>query len=153
MKMFLFQSCGHCLLFQIFWHIEYSTLTVVKNPPANSGGTGSIPGWGRSSGEGNGNLLQSSCLGNPMERGAWQVTVHGVVKESDMTPWLNTNNKESRNDSGFSRLDKENASQGSAQTRNSGRGSDRGEAGETTAVHTGWICGTNSKARWEEAQD
>ena len=43
------------------------------------------PGLGRYSGEGNGNPLQYSCLGNPMDRGAWRVTVHGVAKESDMT--------------------------------------------------------------------
>ena len=57
--------------------------SVVKNLPANAGDTGdlgSIPGSGRSPGKGNGNLLQDSCLGNPMDRGAWQATVHGVVK-------------------------------------------------------------------------
>ena len=41
---------------------------------------GSIPGSGRSPGEGNGNSLQYSCLENPMDRGAWQVTIHGVAK-------------------------------------------------------------------------
>ena len=41
---------------------------------------GSIPGWGRSPGEGNGCLLQYSCLGNPMNRGAWWATVHGIAK-------------------------------------------------------------------------
>ena len=41
---------------------------------------GSIPGWGRSPGEGNGYLLQYSCLGNPMNRGAWWATVHGIAK-------------------------------------------------------------------------
>ena len=47
----------------------------------NAGDLGSIPGWGRSPGEGNGNSsLQYSCLGNPMDRGAWQATVHGVTK-------------------------------------------------------------------------
>ena len=53
--------------------------SVVKNLPANAGDTrdvGSIPGLGRSPGVGNGNLLQYSCLGNPMDRGAWQATVH-----------------------------------------------------------------------------
>ena len=57
--------------------------SVVKNPPANAGGTrdgGSTPGLGRSPGEGNGTLLQYSCLGNPMGRGLWQATVHGVTK-------------------------------------------------------------------------
>ena len=56
---------------------------VVKNLPANAGDirdTGSIPGWGRSPGGGNGNPLQYSCLGNPMDRGAWQTTVHRVAK-------------------------------------------------------------------------
>ena len=58
---------------------------MVKSPPASAGDVGSIPGSGRSPGEGNGNPLQYSRLGNPMERAAWQVTVHGVAKESDMT--------------------------------------------------------------------
>ena len=53
---------------------------VVKNPPANAGDTDSIPGSGRSPGVGNGNPLQNSCLENPMDRGAWQVTVHVVTK-------------------------------------------------------------------------
>ena len=47
--------------------------------------TGSISGSRRSPGEGNGNPLQDSCLGNLMDRGAWHATVHGVAKESDMT--------------------------------------------------------------------
>ena len=51
-----------------------------KNPPANAGDVGSIPGLGRSSGEGNGNPLQYSRLGNPMDRGAWWATVHMVAK-------------------------------------------------------------------------
>ena len=56
---------------------------VVKNPPANPAtarDTGSIPGLGKSPGEENGNPLQYSCLGNPMDRGAWRATVHGVAK-------------------------------------------------------------------------
>ena len=52
---------------------------VVKNPSANGGDVGLIPGSGRSPGEGNGNPLQHSCLGNLMDRGAWWVTVHGVA--------------------------------------------------------------------------
>ena len=62
---------------------------MLKNPPANAGDTGSIPGSGRSPGEGNGNPLQNSCLENPMDRGAWRATVHGVTKESDSTYQLN----------------------------------------------------------------
>ena len=54
--------------------------SVVKNPLANAGDTGSIPGPGRSPGEGNGNPLQYSCLGNPMDRGAWWAIVCGVTK-------------------------------------------------------------------------
>ena len=53
---------------------------MVKNPPANAGDVGSIPGSGRSPGVGNGNPLQYSCLKNPMGRGAWQTTVLGVAK-------------------------------------------------------------------------
>ena len=57
----------------------------IKNPPVNAGATGSIPGPGRFPGEGNGNPLQHSCLGNPMDRGVWQATVHRVTRESDTT--------------------------------------------------------------------
>ena len=53
--------------------------TVVKNLPANVGDAGSIPGSGRSPGGGNGNPLQYSCLENPMDRGAWRPTFHGVA--------------------------------------------------------------------------
>ena len=59
--------------------------SAVKHLPANVGDTGSIPGWGRSPGEGNGNPLQYSCPENPMDRGAWRATVQGVAKESDTT--------------------------------------------------------------------
>jgi len=57
--------------------------TVVKNLPANAGDSrdwGLIPGSGRSPGRGNVNPLQYSCLGNPMNRGAWWAAVHGVAK-------------------------------------------------------------------------
>ena len=56
---------------------------VVKNLPANEQDlrdAGSVPGLGRSSGEGNGDPLQYSCLENPMDRGTWRVTVHRVTK-------------------------------------------------------------------------
>ena len=58
-------------------------MLVVKNPPANAGdkrNVGSIPGLGRFPGGGNSNPLQYSCLGNPMDRGAWQAAVHGVAQ-------------------------------------------------------------------------
>ena len=61
---------------------------LVKNPPASAGDTrdqGSFPGSGRSPGEGNGDPLQYSCLGNPMDRGARQAMVHGGHKDSDIT--------------------------------------------------------------------
>ena len=59
--------------------------SVVKNPLASVGEGSSIPGWGKSPGQGNGNPLQYSCLGHSMDRGAWWVTVHGITIESDMT--------------------------------------------------------------------
>ena len=52
----------------------------VKVSACNAGDLGSIPGLGRSPGEGNGKPVQYSCLGNPRDRGAWQATVHEVVK-------------------------------------------------------------------------
>ena len=67
-------------------YIHYSLVAQsVKNPPTNAGDAGLIPGSGRSPGGGNGNPLHYSCLGNPMDGGAWWTTVHGVAKESDMT--------------------------------------------------------------------
>jgi len=62
--------------------------SVVKNPPANAGATGDaglIPGSGRSPEEGNGNPVQYSCLGTPMDRRTWKATVHEVAKEIDAT--------------------------------------------------------------------
>ena len=63
---------------------------MVKNPPANAEDTrdtDSIPGSERSPGEGNGNPLQYSCLGNPMDRGGWWATVHGVTKSTTQHTW------------------------------------------------------------------
>ena len=60
--------------------------------PANAGDTGSIPGSGRSSGEGNGNPLQYLCQENPTDRGTWQATVHGVSKELNTTLRLKQQN-------------------------------------------------------------
>ena len=53
---------------------------MVKNLPTSAGEVGSIPGSGRSPGEGNGNSLQYSCLANSMDRGTLQATVHGVTR-------------------------------------------------------------------------
>ena len=67
--------------------ISFPGGSVVKNWPAMqeiSGDVGLIPRWERSPGEGNGNPLQYSCLGNGMDRGAWRATVHGFA-ESDTT--------------------------------------------------------------------
>ena len=69
------------------WELGFPGDSEVKNLPANIGALGdtsSIPGWGRSPEGGNGNPLQYSCLENPMDRGAWQATIHGVA-ESDET--------------------------------------------------------------------
>ena len=66
--------------------------TVKRLPTYNTGEPASIPGSGRSPGEGNGNTLQYSCLENPMDGGAWLATVHGVAKSwtrlSDFTIYL-----------------------------------------------------------------
>jgi len=66
---------------------------VVKSQPASvgdAGDRGSIPGSGRSLGEGNGNPLQYSCLGNILDRGAWRATVYRVAKELDTTEQQST---------------------------------------------------------------
>ena len=54
--------------------------SVGKESACSAGDLGSISGWGRSPGEGNGNPLQYSCLENPMDRGAWRATVHGIAR-------------------------------------------------------------------------
>ena len=65
----------------VVWLLMASLVVqMVKNLPASAGATGSIPGLGRSLGEGNGNPLQYSCLRNPMDRGAWRAAVHGVTE-------------------------------------------------------------------------
>ena len=60
----------------------------VKVSAYNAGDVGSIPGWRRSPGEGNGNPLQYSCLENPMDRGAWQTTVHWITMSQTQLKWL-----------------------------------------------------------------
>ena len=64
--------------------------SMVKNPPANAGDAGLIPGSRRFPGEENGNPLQYSCLGNPMDRGTWRVTVHRVTKGQTCLKRLST---------------------------------------------------------------
>ena len=58
---------------------------MVEDPPANAGDTSSIPGSGRTPGEGNGSPLHYSCQGKPTDKGDWQATVYRVAKKSDMT--------------------------------------------------------------------
>ena len=60
--------------------LDFPGGSVLKNPPANIGDMGSIPGLGKSPGGENGNPFQCSCLGNLLDRGAWWVTAHGVTK-------------------------------------------------------------------------
>ena len=59
---------------------DFPSGSMVKNLPANAGDAGSVPGWGRSPGEGNGNPLQYSCQENSMDRGVSWATVHGVAR-------------------------------------------------------------------------
>ena len=65
--------------------MDFADGSVVVNLPAGAGVPGLIPGLGRSPGEENGNPLQYSCLGNPVDRGVWWFAVHGVTKELDRT--------------------------------------------------------------------
>ena len=79
-NIFNYVSIYYILLYAcVFLYMGFPGGSAVENLPANSGDAGSIPGSGRSPGERNGKLLQYSCLGNPMDRGAWQATVHGVT--------------------------------------------------------------------------
>ena len=63
---------------------------VIKSPPANAGDTDSIPGSGRSPGGGPGNPLRYSCMENPLVRGAWRATVHGVTKRHNQKDLAHT---------------------------------------------------------------
>ena len=64
---------------------------MVKNLPASAGDAGSVPGSGRSPGEGNGNPLQYFCLGNPVDREARQATIHGVTNSQTRQKQLKNN--------------------------------------------------------------
>ena len=61
-------------------YMDFFIVSVVKNSPADAGDAGSIPGLARFPGEGNGNPLWYSCLEKPIDRGAWQATVHEITK-------------------------------------------------------------------------
>ena len=74
----LIHWCTVCNCFAL--QRAFLLVQLVKNLPANAGDPGSIPGSGRSPGEGNGNPFQYSCLENPKNRGAWQTTVHRVSR-------------------------------------------------------------------------
>ena len=82
----MFTSLGHVVPSISFQSLDLMSLallpggSMVKNLPASAGNTGSVPGLGRSPGGGNGNPLQYSYLRNPMNRGTWWATVHGVTK-------------------------------------------------------------------------
>ena len=84
-----------CFLLHNFW-VNTDLLwgfpggSMVKNPPVNAGDGGLIPGSGRSPGGGNDNSLQYTCLENPMDRGAWWATVHGVTKSQTRLKQLST---------------------------------------------------------------
>ena len=64
----------------INWDLDFPGSSVAEESTCNAEDPGLIPGLGRSLGEGNGNPLQYSCLGNPMDRGVWQATVHGIAR-------------------------------------------------------------------------
>ena len=101
-------SAGSCLVSHVpnnhsllglasFWASLMDQL--VKNLPANAGvarEVGLIPGPGRPPGRGKGNPLQYSCLGNPMDRGPWQATVHGVTKGWTWLILHESNNREEK---------------------------------------------------------
>ena len=89
--MFLQDLLDYCLrctqLFNsyLFKYLGFPVSSVVKNLPAKAGNVGLIPGSGRSPVGGNSKPLQYSFLRNPMDKGAWQATVHRVTKELNMT--------------------------------------------------------------------
>ena len=77
-----------CRIINYLGDLGFSGGSEVKNLPANAGDTGSIHGLGRSPEEGNGTPLQYPCLGNPMDRGTWQATIHEVEKsQTQLSSW------------------------------------------------------------------
>ena len=85
--------CNSVVLFYcrvVFHYKVFPHSSAGKESACNAGDLGLIPGLGRSSGEGNGNPLQYSCLENPMDRKAWQATIHGItrVRYNLVTIWI-----------------------------------------------------------------
>ena len=81
-----FLLCGSVSFLKVLHRLMgFPDGSVVKNPPVNVGDLGSVRGMGRSPGEGDDNPLQCSCLGNLMDRGAWQTPSHHITNVSDMT--------------------------------------------------------------------
>ena len=78
--MFSFNMHLRFILERVYLILGFPHSSVGKESACNAGDPGLIPGSGRSPGEGNGNPLQYSCLENPMDRGAWQATVHGFTR-------------------------------------------------------------------------
>ena len=77
---------------RLYQLITFPGGTVVKNLPANAGDVSSIPELGRSSGVGNGNPLQYSCLKNSVDRGAWWAKVQGIAKsQMELSARIHTN--------------------------------------------------------------
>ena len=72
-----------CRLQTAKMHKAFPGGSIIKNSPAKAGDVGSLPGSGRSPREGTDKTLQYSCLGNPMDRGAWWAAIHRVAEESD----------------------------------------------------------------------
>ena len=73
-------DCSHEIKRRLLLGVALLCSSDGKESACNAGDLGLIPGWGRSPGEGNGNLLQYSCLENPKDREAWWATVHGITK-------------------------------------------------------------------------
>ena len=82
-------SCGHflcvCMSFSVSFMFTFIDVGIIQESACSAEDLGSIPGLGRSPGEGNGNPLQYSCLENFMDRGAWRATIYGVTKSQT---WL-----------------------------------------------------------------
>ena len=99
LKVTLFQIQGRYTWLAVLWPSSRNKLLTTelgfhgnsdsRESICNAGGPSLIPVLGRSLGEGIGYPLQYFCLGNPMDRGAWWVTVHGVARESDIPAWEN----------------------------------------------------------------